>query len=74
MPDRPRRARAETRRGLEPARLAAALEHLTSGQALVQINKRTPAFLIPVLEERGFAYTVADDPSGYRTTIWHRPA
>jgi len=65
-------------RGLTPPepmeRTLAALEHLPSGQALVQINERIPAFLIPVLEERGFAYTVADDPSGYRTTIWHRPA
>jgi hypothetical protein len=65
-------------RGLTPPepmeRTLAALEHLPDGQALVQINERIPACLIPVLEERGFAYTIADDPSGYRTTIWHRPA
>jgi len=63
-------------RGLTPPepmeRTLTALEQLPNGQALLQINERIPAFLLPVLEERGFAYTVADDASGYKTTIWRR--
>jgi uncharacterized protein (DUF2249 family) len=64
-------------RGLTPPEpmepTLAALEHLPRGQALVQINERIPVFLLPVLEERGFAYAIADDPRGYRTAIWRRP-
>ena len=55
-------------------RTLAAREHLPGGQALVQVIERIPAFPIPILEERGFAYAIADGPGGYRTTIWHRPS
>lgn len=49
-------------RGLEPPepmmRTLAALEHLPEGVTLVQVNVRTPQFLLPILAERGFEHQV----------------
>jgi uncharacterized protein (DUF2249 family) len=51
-------------RGLEPpepmVRTLEALEGLADGRVLVQVNVRVPRFLLPVLEERGFAYEVRE--------------
>jgi hypothetical protein len=51
-------------RGLEPpeplVRTLAALEVLPSGATLVQLNVRVPQFLLPQLEERGFAYEIRE--------------
>jgi uncharacterized protein (DUF2249 family) len=51
-------------RGLEPpepmVRTLAALEALPPGGTLLQINVRVPQFLLPMLEERGFAYEVRE--------------
>jgi hypothetical protein len=51
-------------RGLEPpepmVQTLAALERLPAGATLVQINVRVPQFLLPMLEERGFAYHVRE--------------
>lgn len=41
-------------------RTLAALESLPRGRTLVQINNRVPQFLLPVLEERGFAFEIDD--------------
>jgi uncharacterized protein (DUF2249 family) len=52
-------------RGLEPpepmVRTLEALEGLPEGHVLVQVNVRVPRFLLPVLDERGFAYTVEEE-------------
>lgn len=49
-------------RGLDPpepmTRTLAALESLSPGRTLVQINSRVPQFLLPLLVERGFAWEV----------------
>lgn len=49
-------------RGLEPPepleRTLAALESLSAGGTLVQLNVRVPQFLLPRLEERGFLYEI----------------
>lgn len=54
-------------RGLEPPepmmRTLAALEELPPGKALVQLNVRTPQFLLPKLAERGFTYEVHEQSS-----------
>ena len=51
-------------RGLEPpepmVRTLAALEALPPGGTLVQLNVRVPQFLLPQLEERGFAYDIRE--------------
>lgn len=51
-------------RGLEPpepmVRTLEALERLARGETLVQINVRVPRFLLPRLEERGFAYEIRE--------------
>lgn len=54
-------------RGLEPpepmSRTLEALERLPSGGVLVQINNRIPQLLLPILAERGYAFSVDDsDP------------
>jgi uncharacterized protein (DUF2249 family) len=41
-------------------RTLAALESLPRGRTLVQVNDRVPQFLLPVLEERGFAFEIDD--------------
>ncbi len=41
-------------------RTLAALEELPRDHTLVQINVRTPRFLLPQLEERGFEYEVRE--------------
>jgi uncharacterized protein (DUF2249 family) len=55
-------------RGLEPpepmVRTLAALETLPAGKTLVQINVRTPQFLLPKLEELGFSYDVREQDGG----------
>lgn len=55
-------------RGLEPpepmVRTLAALEALPPGATLVQINVRTPRFLLPRLEALGFAYEVREQGDG----------
>lgn len=49
-------------RGLEPpepmVRTLAALDSLPAGHTLVQVNVRVPMFLLPLLAERGFVFTV----------------
>ncbi len=51
-------------RGLEPpepmVRTLAALESLPDAATLVQINVRVPRFLLPLLDERGFAYEIRE--------------
>ena len=51
-------------RGLEPpepmVRTLAALEELPPGGTLVQLNVRIPQFLLPQLEERGFAFEIRE--------------
>ncbi|HSH46625.1 MAG TPA: DUF2249 domain-containing protein [Longimicrobiales bacterium] len=55
-------------RGLEPpepmVRTLAALETLPADGTLVQLNVRIPRFLLPVLEERGFAYEFQEQSPG----------
>jgi len=49
-------------RGLEPPepmmRTLAALEHMPPDHTLVHVNVRVPQFLLPMLRERGFTYTI----------------
>lgn len=49
-------------RDLEPpepmVRTLAALEALPDGHMLVQVNARVPQFLLPILTERGFTFTI----------------
>lgn len=49
-------------RGLEPpepmVRTLAALEHMPGDHTLVHVNVRVPQFLLPMLVERGFTYTI----------------
>ncbi|HEX5409614.1 MAG TPA: DUF2249 domain-containing protein [Gemmatimonadaceae bacterium] len=49
-------------RGLEPPepmmRTLAALEHLPPDHTLVHVNVRVPQFLLPILRERGYTYTI----------------
>jgi uncharacterized protein (DUF2249 family) len=66
-------------RGLAPPepmeRTLAALEALPVGEALVQVNDRVPAFLLPLLDEQGWAYRISADDRGTVTTIWRdRPS
>jgi uncharacterized protein (DUF2249 family) len=66
-------------RGLEPpepmVRTLAALEQLPHGATLVQINVRVPQFLLPLLEERGFAYDIREQGDDLvRLFIRHRSA
>lgn len=42
------------------AHTLAALETLADGRTLVQINVRVPQFLLPKLEERGFAFEIQE--------------
>ncbi|MEW6583401.1 MAG: DUF2249 domain-containing protein [Actinomycetota bacterium] len=60
-------------RGLQPPepmeRTLAALESLPPGGTLVQINDRVPAFLLPLLDERGYGYAITQDDRGTITTI-----
>ena len=55
-------------RGLEPPqpmlRTLAALETLSDGQELLQINVRVPQLLLPLLAERGYAFEVDDSHAG----------
>jgi uncharacterized protein (DUF2249 family) len=61
-------------RGLAPPepleRTLALLETLPCGRALLQVNDRVPAFLLPLLDERGYRYLVGADERGALTTIW----
>lgn len=65
-------------RGLEPPepleRTIAALDDIGPDRALVQVNDRAPAFLIPLLDERGLRYRITQDARGTLTTIWRRHA
>jgi uncharacterized protein (DUF2249 family) len=61
-------------RGLTPPeplqRTLAALESLPEDATLVQLNDRVPQFLLPLLHERGFAFTVDSSRSdGVRVHI-----
>lgn len=51
-------------RDMEPpeplAHTLAALETLADGRTLVQVNVRVPQFLLPKLEERGFAFEIRE--------------
>lgn len=55
-------------RGLEPpepmVRTLEALETLPEGHTLVQLNVRVPQFLLPQLDERGFAYEIREQSPG----------
>jgi len=61
-------------RGLTPPepmeRTLAALTDLPPGGRLLQINERVPVFLLPLLDERGYGYSVAEDARGTLITIW----
>ena len=63
-------------RGLTPPEpMERTLPRLSSCRTVRPCSRSTSAYrrsFSPVLEERGFAYTVADDASGYKTTIWRR--
>lgn len=48
-----------------------ALASLERGQRLLQINERVPVFLLPLLDERGFAYAIDEDDRGTLVHIWH---
>jgi uncharacterized protein (DUF2249 family) len=66
-------------RGLEPpepmVRTLEALEALPDGHVLVQVNVRVPRFLLPVLDERGFAYAVEEKgPDMVQVHIRRQPA
>lgn len=60
-------------RGLEPPepleRTLAALEELPAGRELLQVNDRVPAFLLPLLDERGYRYRIGEDERGTLVTI-----
>lgn len=64
-------------RGLQPPdpleRTLAALDELPAERALVQVNDRVPAFLLPLLDERGYRYRIGADDRGTVVTIW-RPS
>lgn len=61
-------------RGLTPPepleRTLAALGELADGTSLAQVNDRAPAFLVPILEERGYRYVLGEDARGVIVTIW----
>lgn len=61
-------------RGLQPPepmeRTLAALDDLPAERALVQLNDRVPAFLLPLLDERGYRYRIETDDRGTVVTIW----
>jgi uncharacterized protein (DUF2249 family) len=61
-------------RGLAPPepmeRTLAALEDLPAGRELLQVNDRVPAFLLPLLDERGYRYRIGEDERGTLVTIW----
>jgi uncharacterized protein (DUF2249 family) len=65
-------------RGLAPPepleRTLTALAELQDGDSLLQVNDRVPAFLLPLLDERGYSYRVGEDERGTLTTIWREPA
>ncbi len=61
-------------RGLRPPepleRTLEALEDLPAGRSLLQLNDRVPAFLLPLLDERGYRYRIGEDERGTLVTIW----
>ncbi len=61
-------------RGLTPPepleRTLEALEGVPAGRALLQVNDRVPAFLLPLLDERGYRYRIGEDERGTLVTIW----
>ena len=61
-------------RGLRPPepleRTLEALEGLPATRALLQVNDRVPAFLLPLLDERGYVYRIGEDARGTLVTIW----
>lgn len=71
-------ARTEVRldvRDLEPpeplVRTLEALESLPRANVLVQINMRVPQFLLPILRERGFHFTIDESqPNEVQVRIW----
>lgn len=71
----PRVAHVIDVRGLLPPepleRTLSALECLPAGEALLQINERVPAFLLPELDDRGYSYGIDHDERGTLVTIWH---
>lgn len=64
-------------RGLEPpepmTRTLEALEKMPDGHTLMHVNVRIPQFLLPILHERGYEYTVDDtDPEQVKVRIWRK--
>lgn len=62
-------------RGLEPpepmVHTLEALESLPRGNTLVQVNSRIPQFLLPILGERGFHYSIQEvRPDEVQVRIW----
>lgn len=65
-------------RGLEPpepmVRTLEALERLPPGASLEQVNQRVPRFLLPLLEQRGYAWEVREEePDLVRVLIRRAP-
>ena len=64
-------------RGLQPPepmeRTLAVLDDLPASRALLQVNDRVPAFLLPLLDERGYRYRIGEDGRGVLVTIWREP-
>lgn len=65
-------------RGLAPPepleRTLATLAELPGDRPLLQINDRVPAFLLPLLDERGYRYSIGEDERGTLTRIWREDA
>ncbi|HEY5086704.1 MAG TPA: DUF2249 domain-containing protein, partial [Gemmatimonadaceae bacterium] len=62
-------------RDLEPpeplVRTLEALENLPTDSVLVQVNMRVPQFLLPILRERGFHFTIDESqPDQVQVRIW----
>ncbi|MBK6727262.1 MAG: DUF2249 domain-containing protein [Xanthomonadales bacterium] len=56
-------------------RILAAIETLAPGQSLLATISREPRPLLPLLEQRGFAWRIErNDPDCCELRIWHAPA
>ena len=46
------------------------LEELDGGTVFVQVNDRSPQYLYPKLDDRGYAYHTIEESDGMVTVIW----